>query len=49
MGQSSGMIIALTAVFTALELFSVGLRMKSRQLTKVSFAVDDYLVLAAAV
>ena len=52
MGQSSGEIIAITAVFTFLELFFVGLRLWARRITREKgkeFGVDDALASLAAV
>lgn len=49
MGQSSGEVIALAAVFMALELIFVGLRVAARFQRKLSLGVDDYLIITAAV
>lgn len=49
MAQSSGEVIALTAVFTFLALLFVGLRIKARQVRKLALAIDDILILLAAV
>ena len=52
MGQSSSEVIAITVVFTILELFFVGLRLWARRVTKAKgkgFWFDDVLALLAAV
>lgn len=52
MGQSSGEVIAITAVFTFLELFFVGLRLCARRITRGTgkgMGIDDVLASLAAV
>lgn len=52
MGQSSGEVIAITAVFTFLELFFVGLRICARRITRGNgegMGIDDILASLAAV
>lgn len=52
MGQSSGEIIAITAVFTFLELSFVGLRLCARHITREKgegMGIDDVLASLAAV
>lgn len=52
MGQSSGEIIAIAAVFTFLELFFVALRLWARRITVEKgkgFGIDDVLASLAAV
>lgn len=49
MVQSSGEVIALTAVFTFLALFFVGLRIWARQTRHLALETDDILILLAAV
>ena len=52
MGQSSGEVIAITAVFTFLELFFVGLRLCARRITRgkgEGMGIDDVLASLAAV
>ena len=52
MGQSSGEVIAITAVFTFLELFFIGLRLCARRITRANgegMGVDDILASLAAV
>lgn len=52
MGQSSGEVIAITAVFTFLELSFVGLRLCARRITRgkgEGMGIDDVLASLAAV
>lgn len=52
MGQSSGEVIAITVVFTALELSSVGLRLWARRITGAKgggMGLDDIFAVLAAV
>ena len=52
MGQSSGEIIAISVIFTVLELFFVGLRLWARRITRANgggIGTDDVLALLAAV
>ena len=49
MAQSHGSVIAIAIVFTIFALIFVQLRVRARQMKGSAFAVDDYLVMAAAV
>ena len=52
MGQSSGEVMAITAVFTFLELFFLGLRLCARRITRAKgegMGIDDVLASLAAV
>ena len=52
MAQSSGEVIAITVVFTVLELFVVGLRLWARRITSSkgeTVGIDDILAVLAAV
>ena len=49
MVQSSAEVVALTAVFTALQFVAVGLRIQVRRFKRLSLGPDDYLVFAASV
>ena len=49
MAQSSGEVVALTAVFTVLPIFFVVLRMLARRGRNLGIGADDVLVISATV
>lgn len=49
LGEAANIIIAVTIVFGTLAVISVGLRLYCRTLQKLSYGLDDFLILAALV